>query len=359
MRGEVPGRIPPDYVSALLLDIERESAGWTEAGFESVYFGGGTPSLLSPCQVESIIDTLHGCFRIEENAEVTMECNPGSMDTARLRAYRNLGINRISVGVQSVSDAELKALGRRHRAAEALAALETARAAGFDNLSADLMLGIPGQHPDSLRTTLKQLAGLVDHVSAYLLSVEPGTEFARQADLGRLDLPDSDEVVGLFEQADRDLEAGGFTRYEVSNWSRPGFECRHNLMYWRRGEYAGVGAGAHSHRGVIRYSRVESPAEYVARIARGDDPVDMRERLTGKQKLIEEIMLGLRTRRGLDLSTLREAPEIDSRGMDAAIVDLVEEGLLFKNGNFLQLSPKGIKVCDSVTESVSASALTC
>jgi len=354
---KVPPEVPAEYISALLLDIERESSAWTPARFASVYLGGGTPSLLSPRQVGSIMEALARNFRIEAGAEVTIECNPGSIDPARARAYRALGVNRMSVGVQSMCGVELDALGRRHGAADSLAALEAARSAGFESVSADVMLGIPGQRPESLGATLDQLPGLVDHVSAYLLSVEPGTEFERMAGLGRLDLPPESTVIELYEQADRDLGAGGFTRYEVSNWSRPGFECLHNLMYWRRGEYAGFGAGAHSHRGGIRYSRVDSPGEYVARLGRGADPVDMRERLTEDQILIEKIMLGLRTERGLDLSTLREGQKIDQRRMDAAIADLIGQGLLARNGNSLQLSPNGIKVCDSVTESISVSAL--
>ena len=359
--GCVPGKVPPqvqeEYMGALLLDIDRESAGWTHAAFGSVYLGGGTPSLLSPRQVEIIIEALRRGFRIEEDAEVTIECNPGSIDYVRARAWRDLGVNRISVGVQSLSEAGLRALGRRHSAADALAALEMARAAGFENVSADLMLGIPGQRRESLGATLKHLVDLADHISAYLLSVEPGTEFERLAGLGRLDLPEESAVIELFEQTDRDLVGAGFRRYEVSNWSRPGFECRHNLLYWRRGEYAGLGAGAHSHRAGIRYSRVESPAEYIALLGCGSDPVEMRERLTGDQILMEEIMLGLRTGRGLDISNLRESQETNRRRMDAAIEDLIGQGLLSKSGNFLQLSPNGVKVCDSVTESVCTSAL--
>jgi oxygen-independent coproporphyrinogen-3 oxidase len=219
------------------------------------------------------------------------------------------------------------------------------------------MLGIPGQHPESLRTTLEQVAGLVDHVSAYLLSVEPGTEFERLAGRGDLDLPPESEVIELLAQADRGLRSEGFNRYEVSNWSLPGFECRHNLMYWSRGQYAGFGAGAHSYRSGVRYSRVEDPEEYAERLARGADPVDMRERLTGEQAVIEEIMLGLRTERGLDVSALREASEIDRPVLEATVADLAGLGLLTRNGNFVQLSPKGTLVCDSVTEAFSLSAL--
>ncbi len=352
-----PSEVPADYVSALLLDIEKESAVWTPVRFESIYLGGGTPSLLSPQQIESIMDSLSRHFRIEESAEVTIECNPGSIDLARARAYRDLGVNRISLGVQSMCEAELHALGRRHGATDSLAALEALRSAGLKSVSADVMLGIPGQCPESLRATLEQLLAQVDHVSAYLLSVEPGTEFGRLADRGCLDLPPESEVLELFGQAERELRARGFTRYEISNWSRPGHECLHNLMYWRRGEYAGFGAGAHSHRGGIRYSKVERSEEYIARLRGGIDPVDMRERLTEDQVLIEKIMLGLRTERGLDLSGLRERHEIDERRMDAAIADLIGQGLLARTGNSLQLTPNGIKVCDSVTESVSVSAL--
>jgi oxygen-independent coproporphyrinogen-3 oxidase len=349
--------VPAEYVEALILDIEREAAGWTPHVFESVYLGGGTPSLLGPRQLEAILETLRLRYRIREGAEVTIECNPGSVDHGRLRAYRGLGLNRVSVGVQSLCGAELLALGRRHRAADSLAALEIARSAGFDNISADVMIGVPGQHPESLGTTLEQLVGLVDHVSAYLLSVEPGTEFDRMAGLGRLDLPAESVVIELYEQADRGLRQGGFRRYEISNWSRPGLECVHNLMYWRRGEYAGFGAGAHSHREGIRYSRVEDPEEYAARLRRNADPVNMHERLTGDQILMEEIMLGLRTESGLGLSSLRENRKIDARRLDAEIADLIGQGLIARNDKTLQLLPNGVKVCDSVTESVLLSAL--
>jgi len=349
--------VPVDYVSALLLDIEAESAVWAPTRFGSVYVGGGTPSLLSPRQLGAIMGALRRRFRIDTGAEVTIECNPGTLDLARAGAYRDLGVNRVSVGVQSLCDAELKALGRRHKATDSLAALEAVRSAGFEKVGADLMLGIPGQSIESLDATLEQLSARVDHVSAYLLSIEPGTEFERMAALGRLDLPAEDTVLGLYDYADWKLRAGGFSRYEVSNWSRPGSECLHNLMYWERGDYAGIGAGAHSHRSGLRYSRVEDPEEYTGRIGGGIDPVDMRERLTQDQILLEEIMLGLRTERGLDLTALSERREIDDRRLDDAIAGLVGQGLIARIGNSLKLSPNGFKVCDSVTEAVSISAI--
>jgi oxygen-independent coproporphyrinogen-3 oxidase len=352
-----PAGVPAEYVSALLLDIAAESEAWTGIRFKSVYLGGGTPSLLSPRQLGSIMNSLASCFEIDEDAEVTIECNPGSLDLARARAFRDLGVNRVSVGVQSMCEAELASLGRRHNMPDSLAALEALRSAGFENVSADVMLGIPGQCMESLHATLEQLSGLVDHVSAYLLSVEPGTDFERMAGLGDLDLPSESKVLELYGQADRELRASGFSRYEVSNWSRPASRCVHNLMYWGRGDYAGLGAGAHSHRGGLRYSKVTDPEEYIARLYRLIDPVDMRERLTQDQILLEEIMLGLRTERGLDLAGLKDRFVIDECRLDAGIAGLIEQGLLSRNGNNLQLSPNGIKVCDSVTENVMISVL--
>lgn len=349
--------VPAEYIDALLLDIARESTAWRGQTFESVYFGGGTPSLLKPGQLADLLDALRKRFKIKEHAEVTVECNPGTLNLERARAFRDSGVNRLSIGVQSMCDRELGALGRGHTAADCLRALDAACSAEIPKVSADVMLGIPGQSAASLGATIEQVSARVDHVSAYLLSVEPGTAFERLANLGELDLPSEGETIGLYEAADTWLRLRGFRRYEISNWGRPGHESVHNLMYWRRGEYTGIGAGAHSHRAGLRYSKVEDPVEYVKRLRGGADPVDMLERLAPGQVLLEEVMLGLRTDTGLDLESLTARREIDGRGLEAVVADLLAEGLLSRTGNLLQLSPNGIKVCDSVTESIAASAV--
>jgi putative oxygen-independent coproporphyrinogen III oxidase len=354
----VSGGVPDYYVAALSRDVAAEAEGWRRAApgpsaaFDTVYFGGGTPSLLSPDQLATILASLRAGFGIRTGAEISLECNPATAGPIELAAFHELGVSRLSVGVQSLAEGELKVLGRLHNADEALRALDHARRAGFTDVSADVMLGLPGQTRDTIRSTLDGVGRRAGHVSAYMLSVEDGTPMADMVSRGDLTPPGDDTLADQYEFADRVLGRLGFKRYEISNWSLPGRRCRHNGIYWGRGDYVGVGAGAHSHAGGVRWSKIIDPRRYAEALAEGGDAVDFREVLTRDQRLLEDVMLGLRTDRGLDLDRLASAYGVETGRLAAAAAlaqRLVGEGRVVKKGNNLTLSARGALLHEAIS----------
>ncbi len=314
----------------------------------TVYFGGGTPSLLSLDQVQRLLGALFGnaALRLHsKNAEVTLEANPGTLDYDYLRGLRGLGVNRLSLGVQSFDDALLRAMGRIHSAREALEAYYQAREAGFDNVNLDLIYGLPGQDLARWNDTLSRALALQpDHLSLYALTMEPDTPMGARVASGQLSLPDEDLVADMYVLAEELLEQAGYVHYEISNWAHSETrECRHNLTYWRNQAYVGFGAGAHSYVDGYRYSNVPSPLEYIARLERGESPVDEMF-FTGKEtEMAETMMLGLRlTREGVRRAAFRErfGRELDE-AYAAPIQELVALGLLEDLGEPIRLTPRG------------------
>ncbi|HXE23472.1 MAG TPA: radical SAM family heme chaperone HemW, partial [Roseiarcus sp.] len=233
------------YLSAFKAEIAHRGTLAPRRIVRSVFFGGGTPSLMAPETVQGVIDAIASAWRLDKDAEITLEANPTSVEAERFRGYRSAGVNRLSIGVQALNDADLKALGRKHTVAEALAAVKLA-AALFPRFSFDLIYGRPGQGAAQWRRELAEALGLVgDHVSLYQLTIEPDTMFERLRDAGKLKLPDEELSLALFQTTREVTYARGLPAYEVSNHARPGGESRHNLIYWRYGEYAGIGPGAH------------------------------------------------------------------------------------------------------------------
>ena len=266
---------------------------------DTVYFGGGTPSLLSPAQIGQILETAGACFSLSADAEVTLEANPATVTTAQLRQLRNSGVNRLSFGVQSLSDSQLKRLGRLHTAQEAIETVTAAASAGFDNLSYDLMLALPGQTPEKLEVTIRQLTQLpIVHVSAYLLKIEPGTAFAQQHIAAQC--PDEDTAADLYLQTVEQLGAAGFAQYEISNFAKPGHESRHNLRYWLTRPYIGFGPGAHSDFGGRRYSFVRDLDAYIKGVLEGGNILDSEELIPRQERCGEYLMLRLRTALGIE-----------------------------------------------------------
>jgi oxygen-independent coproporphyrinogen-3 oxidase len=257
-------------------DLAREAGdpapGVGTPGVHTIFFGGGTPSLLTPRQVETILTAAREAFLVAPGAEITMEANPGTVDAAYLAAVRALGVNRLSYGVQSALPGELALLGREHDFAGAVAAVGMARAAGFDNLNLDLIYGLPGQSVADWQSTLSVVLPLdVEHISLYCLTIEPGTPMQRWLQNGAINAPDPDVAADQYELACRELARAGFAHYEISNWARPGRECRHNIVYWRNEPYLGLGAGAHGLAGGYRYQVVRQPRAYVRRMEMMDD----------------------------------------------------------------------------------------
>jgi oxygen-independent coproporphyrinogen-3 oxidase len=258
----------PDYVKALCNEIRAvgESAS-SKVQAHTVFFGGGTPSLLTADQFESILHSIHRYFDLAPNAEISLEANPGTCSPDYLDDLRALGFNRISFGVQSANPEELRLLERIHDYSDVLDAVKWARQAGFDNLNLDLIYGLPEQTMDRWNNTLNLILGLhPEHLSLYALTLEHGTPFGRWANRGLLPVPDPDLAAEMYEQAGKKLGAAGYEQYEISNWSQPGYQCRHNLQYWRNLSYLGFGAGAHGYAGGYRYSNVLRIKTYINRL---------------------------------------------------------------------------------------------
>jgi oxygen-independent coproporphyrinogen-3 oxidase len=293
------GHLVDAYVDACIVDIGRRRSANHPAA-TSVFFGGGTPSLLEAAQLVRILDAIERT----DDAEVTVECNPDSVDAAKLAAYRNAGVNRLSFGVQSMAPHVLAALGRTHDPANVTRAIALAREAGFDRINVDLIYGTPGETRDDWRATLAGAIALeVPHVSAYALTVEPATPLGLRVAAGAA-APDEDGQADCYLMADEMLGVAGLDWYEVSNWARPGEECRHNLLYWSEGEYLGIGCAAHGHTAdrdgrARRWWNVRTPDRYIAAVEAGESTEAGSETLDPAPRAEEACVLALRTRGGV------------------------------------------------------------
>ncbi len=254
------------YTTALVAEIEQV-AGGVKRPSHTIFFGGGTPSLVSPTLLGRILTAVRSNFDLTSDAEITMEANPGTVDEAYLTAVHAIGINRISFGVQSVIASELALLEREHNFNAVIQAITATRAAGIDNINLDLIYGVPGQTMTSWEESVRTVLTLhPNHLSLYCLTIEPGTPMHRWKENGRFTPPDPDLAADQYEWASAFLATKGYAQYEISNWSLPGQECEHNLTYWRNGEYLGLGAGAHGHANGVRYHVVKQPRVYVRRL---------------------------------------------------------------------------------------------
>ncbi|WP_203927671.1 radical SAM family heme chaperone HemW [Virgisporangium ochraceum] len=317
------GVIREGYVDAVLAELGRAADLVTPAQVDTVFVGGGTPTLLPPRDLGRILDGIDKVWGLSGDAEITTEANPESVTPASLRDLRAAGFTRISLGMQSAAAHVLKVLDRRHTAGRAAAAAGEARAAGFGHVNLDLIYGTPGERPEDFAASLDAVvAAGVDHVSAYALIVEDGTRLAARIRRGDLPFPDDDVAADRYLAAEAALTAAGFHWYEVSNWATgDDARCRHNLLYWRGADWWGLGPGAHSHVGGTRWWNVKHPAAYTAALARGEWPAAGREVLDPEETATEEIMLRLRLAEGLPLERLTPA------GVGAART-LVTDGLL-------------------------------
>jgi putative oxygen-independent coproporphyrinogen III oxidase len=317
-----------------LAAYQREIGHWAamrqEPVVRSVFFGGGTPSLMDPHTVGTILDTIARHWRLAADAEVTLEANPSSIEAARFRAYRAAGVNRVSLGVQSFDDAQLKALGRLHSAAEAKAGIAVARET-FERFSFDLIYARPRQTPEDWRRELGQALSLAGrHLSLYQLTIEPDTPFAQLHKAGKLIVPDPDAALALYEITQEMTERAGLPAYEISNHAAPGEESRHNLLYWRYGEYVGVGAGAHGRLVLDRQRHAivteRQPERWLERVERtGHGAVEVTP-LSAAEQADEALLMGLRLAEGLDLDRLVAVGGLTPAAH--AITELIGLGLL-------------------------------
>jgi oxygen-independent coproporphyrinogen-3 oxidase len=339
-----------EYVQALKAEIRLAAARFPEARVPTIYFGGGTPNVLSADQLTSVLDQITQSFDVLSDAEITIESNPG------LPIVRN-GFNRLSLGVQSFEDNELRALGRIHTAGEAMKAY---RDAEFSNISVDLMYGIPGQTLGSWRETLDKALDLgPEHISLYSLTIEEGTPYWDMCRSGRLELPGDDIEADMYELAIEKLTSAGYEHYEISNFARPGFECRHNITYWENRPYFGFGAGATSylahssvitHQDCVRSTNVRSVEAYIA-----GEPPESGECLTGKAAMGETMFLSLRMLRGVDVNAFRQRYGVTPQeAFPHEIPDLVERSLIEMTPDAIRLTRRGLFLANDVfTEFVS------
>jgi oxygen-independent coproporphyrinogen-3 oxidase len=330
------------YTSELAEEVRRAGQGERVA---TIFFGGGTPSILPAALMEDLLGACRDAFTVDTDAEISLEANPGTLDAAQLAELRKLGINRLSLGVQSAHPQELTLLGRLHTFDQARQAILMARAAGFENLSLDLIYGLPGQSLEDWEATLKAVLTppkYLDHLSAYCLTIEEGTPLAAWIDSGQVPAPEPDLAAEMYELAETALDQAGFIHYEISNWARPGRECRHNLVYWRDGEYLGFGAGAHSHRDGRRWWNVLTPADYIGRIRAGESPQADAEEISPDQAMGEMMMMGLRLSEGVSAAAFwqrfeRKLDEVYARELE----ELVAQKLVQWDGECVRLTARG------------------
>jgi len=334
---------------------QRELEHWARLApgrtVSSIFFGGGTPSLMSPGTVGAILDAIARLWAVEAGAEITLEANPSSVEAGRFRGYRAAGVNRVSLGVQSLDDNQLRALGRLHTVEEARAAVDVARGT-FDRVSFDLIYARPGQMLEAWRAELCEALALAGrHLSLYQLTIEQGTPFAELHARGRLVVPDADSARAFYDLTQEMAEGAGMPAYEISNHAVPGEECRHNLLYWRYGEYAGVGPGAHG-RVVVDGTRHATVAErgpeaWAARVEAGGHGIADRTRLTRAEEADEMLLMGLRLSEGIDLERLAALTGCAPR--PRAIAELAGLGLVERCGTGrLRTTAEGRLVLDEI-----------
>ena len=337
------------YVDAVCREI-REQGAMRSARVDTVYIGGGTPSLLEPATLARIFATIGEIYGVEWE-EVTLEADPETITREKASAWRSAGVNRISLGVQSFNDEELRAAGRMHRRADVYRAVEALRSAGFGNVSMDLIAGLAHQTPESWESSVDELIALCpEHVSVYLLEVDEGSRLGKEILRGGKkysaeEVPSDDAMADFYEHACEMLARAGYEHYEISNWARPGRASKHNLKYWRREPYLGFGAGAHSFDGLKRWSNVHDPAAYAASIEQRRTRVDHEETVDRDQALNEEFFLGLRQLGGIDLPRIEREYGVK---MSARVNRLVDEGLLLRVGDAIRLNPERLTVSNEV-----------
>ena len=334
------------FVNALLGEMRQG----VSLAPDTLYFGGGTPSLLAPDEVRSIIDEAHNSLGLTANAEITLEANPESVSASTLEQFRAGGVNRLSFGVQSFRNEELQRLGRLHSAERAVEAVNLARAAGFDNISIDLMMWLPGQDVAQwLESVAHAIRVNADHLSLYILEVYPHLPLKQEIERhGWTQQPD-DVAADMYESAMAMLDEAGYEQYEISNVCRPGRESRHNLKYWTDGDWVGFGPGAHSTRNGVRWRNMAPTDEYVARRLRGESVVAERRVLTDDERLGDALFTGLRLTGGVDIHTLslRYGVDVWQRFGDR-LAWFVDAGILLRRDGFLRLTRPGMLLANEV-----------
>lgn len=294
------------YIDALILEIEKYIEQFVEP-IETIFLGGGTPTALTTKQLDHLLTAVQKLLPIHKEVEFTIEANPGDLPIEKLSALKELGVNRLSLGVQTFNNQLLERIGRSHRVKDVYETVEAAKRIGFDNISIDLMYGLPGQKIEDVEDSLKETFSLdIQHCSAYSLIVEPKTVFYNLLQKGKLPLPGEDVEGEMYELIMAEMEAHGLHQYEISNYAKPGYESRHNLVYWNNEEYFGFGAGAHGYLNGVRQANIYPINKYIQTVEGGDFPVRSKTTLTEKERMEEEMFLGLRKTAGVSIDRFRE-----------------------------------------------------
>ncbi len=342
------------YTEALLQELAREGARLEKEGVKvaTVYIGGGTPTALPEECLTRLLERIAECFSLLPEAEITMEVNPGTADAQKLELLRNIGVNRLSFGVQSFDDAVLESCGRIHRREEAVAALRDAEKAGFTNYSLDLMYGLPGQSLISFKESLEVALGLgVSHISVYGLKVEENTPFSYLARQGKLELPPEEEEEAMYLLVNEMLPKAGFRRYEISNYAQPGFESAHNLRYWQYKPYLGIGVAAHSFINGCRFANTHDVHEYIETVSHGASPRSECEAIDVCSAMAEFVFLALRTADGMAKKDFAAQFEVDFTAIYGKIAaELAQKGLLHDSTERISLTERGMQFGNQVFE---------
>lgn len=335
-------------------EIRREAQSYVNYQVETIFIGGGTPSLIPAEKLREVLEVIYRCYRVSEEREITIEVNPGTVSQQKLAAYRKMGINRLSIGLQSLHERELSLLGRVHGSREFFQTYQWAAKSGFSNINVDLMSGIPGQTMESWQQTLQgvlALSPIPAHISAYSLILEEGTPFFAE----KPELPDEDTEREMYKITNDILSKNGYHRYEISNYARDGYECRHNKVYWMRGEYVGFGTGAASLVVNSRFSNLKDRKTYVDRIRKGETVREEEQSLSVKEQMEETMFLGLRLLRGVSLEDFRKRFGVSVFQVYPGVIDrLHRQGLLdyicYDNGGIdrIYLTELGLDVSNMV-----------
>ena len=346
-RGLFAAGLKERYVSALLTEIRRAEDG---SPADTIFFGGGTPSLLEPSEVAAVIDACRQSWSLARDAEITLEANPETVTPERLAGFLAAGVNRLSYGVQSFRDDELGRLSRLHSAARAVEAFGLARAAGFDNISLDLMMWLPQQTVAQWLESVEALIALgPDHASMYMLEIYPNAPLRDAMARGTWSVAPEDDAAEMYLSGLDRMDKAGYAQYEISNAARPGRHSRHNLKYWTDGEWLGFGSGAHSTRAGTRWKNVSATGEYIAAVAAGEQVARERRPLSAEERLEEALFTGLRLNAGLDLPAVKVRYDVDVWNRYAEeLQPFVDQGVLVYDGRSLRLPRAGMLLAHEI-----------
>ena len=345
-------KIKSDYIKALSIQVEREAEQYREYTIDTIFFGGGTPSLISSHDIAYFLENIKKCLHVDENCEISIEINPKTVDKEKLLTYKRIGINRLSIGLQSTDDKMLSVLGRIHTYLDFLETYTLARNVGFDNISIDLMFGLPGQSKEEfLKTLLSAISLNTEHISVYLLKIEENTPFGKIKD--SLSLPDDDtEYETYLEMCDL-LSKNGYLQYEISNFSKEGKRSKHNLKYWLSEEYIGIGPNAHSYFENERYSYKPNVTEYMRAISDGKMPEKIpEENDTYLSKMDEYVMLKLRLSDGISINEFKSRFGVDFLKQYPNASKFLKTGHMENNGDSIFFTPKGFFVSNYILSNI-------